>query len=239
MFEDMAPSLAARLQATSYALGLDQSLREIADVVYDMDVAGATERDINRRIHAWMNTHGLGYAAWHEEVTEALGDLPIFGKLDLNKVWLAYGVEPWLQECIRSVAFTDEPTPFLPFACGIWFEDDTQDPPLLIAVLTPLSDPEVAAKQLKEKHRKMYGRRASGSPRKDEVFNARMLARHNAGMSYRDIAIQNLREECPDITGNPYRHKDKIKTEREKVAKAIPAAEKLWKERGLGSSIAD
>lgn len=163
MFEDMAPSLAARLQATSYALGLDQSLLEIADVVYDMDGRGATERDINRRIHAWMNAHGLGYEAWREEVTEALGDFPIFAKLDLNKLSLAYRVEPWLQECIRSLAFTDEPTAFLPFACGIWFEDDTQDPPLLIAVLTPHSDPDLAAKQLKEKHRKMYGKRASGA----------------------------------------------------------------------------
>jgi hypothetical protein len=237
--ENTPAELVRRLQATSYALSLGEGLQEIADTVYDLDASGATERQIDRRIHKWMNEHGFGYESWLAEVQEGFKGLPLFERFDLNKLWLAYGVEPWLRECIRSIAFTDEPTPFLPFAAGFWIEDDTQDPPVLIAVLTPLTDPELAAKQLKEKHRKMYGTRASGSPRKDEVFNARMLARHRAGMSYNEIAIQNLREQHPDVVTNPHRYRAELKTEREKVAKRVRAAEDLWKKRGLDSSIAD
>ncbi len=83
----------------------------------------------------------------------------------MHKLWEAYGVEPWLRECVRSVAFTEEPTPFLPFAAGYWIEDTWSEEPTLIAVMTPLTDPKLAAKQLIEKHKKMFGK-ASGSPRK-------------------------------------------------------------------------
>ena len=60
MSENTPAELVRRLQATSYALSLGESLQEIADEVYDLDAGGATERQIDRHIHAWMNEHGFG-----------------------------------------------------------------------------------------------------------------------------------------------------------------------------------
>lgn len=239
VFENVASELVARLQATSYALSVGEDLQEIADQVYEMNAAGASEKQINRRIRKWMSENGMSYETWLEEVCQEFTDVPALDHFDLHKVWLAYGIEPWLRECVRSIAFTDEPIPFFPFALGFWIEDDTQDPPMLIGVMTPLTDPQLAARQLVEKHRMLYGKRASGSARKDEVFNARMLARHRAGMSYKDIAIQNLREAHPDIVGRPDRYGTELRRERERVAKAVRAAQELWKQRGLDSSIDD
>lgn len=232
----MPSDLVSRLQATSYALSLQQSLRDIADEVYDLEIAGASTKQVNRRINDWMKERGLDYETWFAEMDEQLKDAPFFKVLDWNKVWLGYGVEPWLRECIRSVAYTDEPTPFLPFAAGYWMVDDLSDEPTLIAVMTPLTDPELAASQLKKKHKEVFGIRASGSPRKDEVKNARMLAMSREGMSYQDIAIQNLREKYPDIITRQHKYRDAIRTEKSRVAKAVSAAKKLWKERGLDSS---
>ena len=241
MFEDMAPSLAARLQATSYALGLDQSLLEIADVVYDMDAAGASERDINRRIHAWMNEHGLGYETWREEVSEALGGPPDLrqarpqqGLARVRRGAVASGVHP-LARLHRGAHARSFPS-----RAAFWFEDDTQDPPLLIAVLTPLIRPRSRRQAAQGEAPQDVRQAGLGSPaqrRGLQRSDARQAQR--AGMSYNEIAIQNLREEHPDIVRNPHRYKAELKTERERVAKAVRAAERLWKERGLDSSIAD
>jgi hypothetical protein len=238
MFDDMPSELIARLTATSYALSLRQDLQDIADKVYDLNASGATERDINRRIHRWMKEKGLDYESWLAEVEPELEQAGLVGRFDLNKMWIGYGVEPWLRECIRSVAFTNEPIPFLPFAAGYWIEDTNSEEPRLIAVLTPLSDPHLAARQLVEKHKKVFGTRASGSPRKDEVENARMLALHHEGMSYKEIAIQNLRARYPDIVTRPDKYRTELTRETERVKKAVPAAERLWKERGVDSSLA-
>ncbi len=58
MLENVPESLVARLQATSYALSLRQNLQDIADEVYDLTTSGATEREVNRRIHEWMQGEG-------------------------------------------------------------------------------------------------------------------------------------------------------------------------------------
>ena len=236
MYDDLEPSLVKRLQAASYALPVQELLREVADVVSDLDAKGATDSQINLLIHTWMEKNGFGFEAWRAGMEEDFKGVPLFEAFDKQKLWRAYGVEEWLRECIRSIAFTDEPIPFLPFAAGYWINDDTTDPPTLIAVLTPLSDPQLAARQLIEKHRKVFGKTASGSPHSNEVFNAQMLARHRAGMSYTEIAIQNLRSKYPDITANSRKRRPELEREKERVAKAVPAARELWKERGLDSS---
>lgn len=64
-----------------------------------------------------------------------------------------------------------------------------------------------------------------------------MLARHRQGMSYREIAIQNLRDQYPDIVARPSKYKKQLGTERERVRKAIAADKEVWKERGAISSI--
>jgi hypothetical protein len=235
VYDDLEPSLVQRLQAASFALPITEKLREIADEVYEMDHEGRSDKEIDERIREWTDEAGFGYSAWLADFkTEFAGTL--FEGFDLRKLWNAYGIEEWIAECVRSIAFTDEPIPFLPFAAGYWYEDRKSEPPRLIAVMTPLSDPKLAARQLVDKHRTLFGKVASGSPRKDEVFNARMLDRHRNGMSYRDIAIQNLRDRYPDIVRNPRKYKKQLATERERVVKAIRAAEELWNSRGLGDS---
>lgn len=236
MFDEMNQSLIQRLQAVSYAIPVVEKLQDVADEVYDMDARGCTDREISKHIKDWAKDNGFGFEDWETEMRADLKDTPFLEYLDLRKLWKAYRLDEWMQECVRSIAFTDKPIPFLPFAAGYWIEDPNTDPPTLIAVMTSLSDPKLAAKQLVEKHQKIFGKRASGSPRKDEVDNARMIARHRSGMSYRDIAIQNLRNEYPDIISRPHKYKDKIETERQRVIKAIKAAQELWKERDWDSS---
>ncbi|MHB1477598.1 MAG: hypothetical protein ACYCXD_08500 [Coriobacteriia bacterium] len=55
-------------------------------------------------------------------------------------------------------------------------------------------------------------------------------------MSYRDIAIQNLRGKYPEIVKHPRKYQKQLDTERERVVKAIKAAQVLWNARGLGDS---
>lgn len=235
MYDNLDPDLHRRLLAASYALPVTERLQEIADEVYDLDHAGASDREIDRRIEEWTEQTGFGFDAFLADFqTEFAGSL--FGSVDPKKLWNAYGFMPWLKECVRSIAFTDEPIPFLPLAAGCWLEDRNSDPPLLIAVMTPLTDTKLAAKQLVEKHREFYGKKASGNVRHDEVYNARMLDRHRRKMSYRDIAIQNLRDQYPEIIRNPRKYKKQLDTERERVIKAIKAAQELWNSRGFGDS---
>lgn len=235
MYDDLEPELLQRLQAASYALPITEKLQGIADEVYDMDHERRTDKEIDRRIREWANDAGYGYKDF---VADFRADFAgtMFEKLDTRGLWEAYGMDEWLKECVRSIAFTDEPIPFLPFAAGYWMSLPNEDPPILIAVMTPLSDPKLAARQLLDKHREVFGKLASGSPRKDEVFNARMLDRHRQGMSYKEIAIQNLSDKYPDIIRNPRKYKKQLDTERARVIKAIKAAEELWNSRGLGDS---
>lgn len=238
MLEGTPEGLMARLKATSYAMSLPEDLRDISEAVYDLAARGATDKEIDAHIHSWMKEREIDFEHWRAQMDEEFADAPF--RLDelfnMNKLWQAYGIEPWLRECIRSLSFTDEPTPFLPFAAGYWIEDTLSDPPVLVAVMTPLTDPKLAAKQLVEKHRKVFGAQASGSARKEEVDNARMLAMKNEGFSYTDIAYYNLRKTHPDIVQRPDKYRAELKREKERVAKAVAAARRLWKERGVESS---
>lgn len=238
MYDDLAPELVQRLLGASYALPIPEKLREVADEVYDMDADGRTDKEIDAHIVKWMNANGFGYKEWVAELEQEMRGSLFEGIIDTQKTWRAFGLEEWFKECIRSIAFTDEPIPFFPLAAGYWLPMPNLDPPMLVAVMTPLSDPKLAAKQLIEYHRKLFGDKATTNPRVDEVFNARMLARHRAGMSYRDIAIQNLRGRHPDIVRNPRKYQAELDTERERVVKAIRTAQELWNARGLGDSTA-
>ncbi len=57
-------------------------------------------------------------------------------------------------------------------------------------------------------------------------------------MSYREIAIQDLREQYPDIVRRPDRYRTQIAERRERVKDGIAAANRLWEER-LGESPTD
>lgn len=239
MFEGLDPSILSRLQAVSFALPVEEALQDLADEVVDLDQAGRSSKQVNRHIRAWMDEHECGFRDFEIDLRAVLEGSPWLEAIDAHKLWNAFGYEQWLRECVRSIAYTYEPTPFHPFAMGFWIEDPNSDPPVLIAVMTPLSDPQLAARQVIEKHRKVFGNRASGSPRKNEVENARMLSQRRAGMPVRDIAIQNLRNTHPDIVTRHWKYKVEIDREVERVKKILPSARQLWKERGLESSPED
>jgi hypothetical protein len=235
--ETVPVELLTRLQAASYALPVEEALRDIADDVAGWGADGLPDAQIDARIVEWMDEHGFGYSTWKDELDkDEFGLLSQYPNLDPAKLWKVFGFEAWVKDCIRSLAFTDELIPFHAWSAGMWLEQPDGDPPLLIAIITPLSDPQLAARQLIEKHRKLFGDKATRSTRKDEVANARMLHRKRDGMSYTDIAIQNLRQQHPDIVSHAHRYRAEIKRERERVIKCIRAAEEPWKERLPDSS---
>jgi hypothetical protein len=162
-----------------------------------------------------MDEDCFGYSTWKDELDkDELGLLSQYPNLDPVKLWKVFGFEAWVKDCIRSLAFTHELIPFHAWSAGMWLEQPDDDPPLLIAIITPLSDPQLdpqlAARQLIEKHRKLFGDKATRSTRKDEVANARMLHRKRDGMSYTDIAIQSLRQQHPDIVSHAHRYRAEI-----------------------------
>ena len=94
-------------------------------------------------------------------------------------------------------------------------EFPNEDPPIVIAIMTPLTDARLAGKQVEQKCKQFFGAKAAKSNKKDEVEAARMLQMKREGMSLRDIAIQNLRTKYPDIVEHPVRHRAKIATEKD------------------------
>lgn len=230
MLEQIDEGLLRRLQAASHALPVVETFRDLADEVSGWTVDGVSDREIDKRISSWLDEQGFGYEQWKVEM-EADGIATLAPGLDLRKLWKVYGIEQWVIDCVRSVAFTDEPIPFLPFSAGFWLEYPEGDSPMLVAVMTPLTDPDLAAKQLKKKHREFFGAKATKSNKRDEVEAAKMLEMHRQKMSYREIAIQNLRSRFPDIVEHPTRHRAKIATEKDRVAKRIKSTEETWKER--------
>lgn len=238
ILDQIDEALLRRLQAASHALPVVERLQDLADDVSGWTVDGVSDKEIDKRIASWLDEQGFGYENWKADM-EADGIASLAPGLDLRKLWKVYGIEQWVIDFVRSIAFTDEPIAFLPFSAGFWLEYPEGDPPMLVAVMTPLTDPELAAKQLKKKHKEFFGARAAKANRRDEVEAAKMLQMHRQGMSYREIAIQNLRSNYPDIVEHPTRHRGKIATERDRVAKRITSAEETWKERLGESSTAD
>ncbi len=238
MHEGLDHGLARRLTAASYALPLEEVLRELADDVASWDEAGLGTKAIDSRILKWGHDNGFDFDDWARGFEEEFpGHRDTCPTLDLPKLWKAMGFEDWLIACVRSLAFTDTPIHFHPLAAGFWMPIPNADPPLLIAYMTPLTDPDLAARQLKGQFEKVFGPKAARKTRSNEVENARMLSRHRQGMSYKEIAIQNLRDRYPDIVSRPSKYSAQIKTERERVIKAIAASQAVWKERLPDSSI--
>lgn len=230
--DDLDPALLDRLTAASFALGVEDAVRGIADDVAGWDADHLTASQIDNRILEWAAAHGWDYDDWLQELErDRPGLWQAFPTLNPKRVWELFGFDQWLIDCVRSYAFTDEPIPFLPFAAGLWIEQPESNPPMLACYITALTDPQIAAKQLIEKHKRLFGAKAGRSTRAQDVDNARMLHKHRQGMSYREIAIQNLRDKHPDIITNPNKYRKPLKTERERVVKCIAAAEELWKER--------
>jgi hypothetical protein len=235
MFETVDSELMRRLKAASYALPVVEMFRDLADEVACWSVEGVSDKEIDKLIVAWLDEHECGFDAWMVAM-EQDGIAALAPGLDLHRLWGVYGVEQWAVECVRSLAFTDEPTAFLPFTAGFMIDYPDDELPMLIAIMTPLTDLDLAGRQIKERGRAFFGDRAAKPNRRDEVEAAKMLHQKRAGMSYRDIAIENLRSTFPDIIRHPTRHRERIATEKDRVAKRIKAAQKTWNERLSESS---
>lgn len=225
-------ALQDRLLAASYALPVQEMLQDLADEIDGWWADGVLEDEIDRRGRAWLEEHL--FADGPEELEAEFGAiLALVPNVDPKKLYDALGVETWALDCAKNIARTGEPLPFYPLAGGFYFTIPDPELPVLVCVTTPLSDPQLAARQMVKQHKKLVGTVAAKRNKLDEVDAARMLAMHRQGMSYREIAIQNLRDDYPDIIASPHRHRDKLDRERNRVAKRIAALQKVWKERGV------
>jgi len=162
-----------RLQAASHALPVVEMFRDLADDVFDWNHSRTSKREIDRRIVLWMNSQGFGYDNWRQELEDE-GFPELMPGLNTRRLYELYGIESWVIECVRSIAFTDEPAPFFPYTAGFFLEYPEGDPPLLIAIMTPLTDPDLASKQVKKKLREFFGSKAMKANKRDEVEAARM-----------------------------------------------------------------
>lgn len=236
--QELQPEVMERLKAASWATPVMEALQEIADQVADWTADGLSDRAVDARVVAWLEANGRGYTDWLEGADED-GVLALMSGMNPRAVYDAFGYEAWYIECIRSIAFDWEPAPFIPWLMGYYYSIPDDEVPMLVAVMTPMSDLKLALKQIEDSYKKLFGKGAARPSRVSEVQDAKMLYLRRQGMSYREIAIQNLRSKYPDIIGRETRYRREIATEKERVAKAIPAVEKRWKERGLDSSIAE
>lgn len=225
-------ALQDRLLAASYALPVQEALQDLADDIDSCWADGVPEEEIDRRGRAWLEEHL--FPDGPSEMEQLLGPfLTLLPGVDPKKLYDALGIETWALDCAKNIARTGEPLPFYPLSGGFYFPVADQEFPVLVCVTTPLTDIELASRQMVKQHKKLFGTVAPKRNKLDEVDAARMLAMHRQGMSYREIAIQNLRDDYPDITASPYRYRDKITTERNRVAKRIAALQKVWNERGV------
>ena len=110
-----------------------------------------------------------------------------------------------------------------------------EDRPAVWAVATPFTDPEAMAKTFVRMCRKTFGKQAfrevsqhAPHGRPHAFTPEEMASMHERGMSYREIAIQSLRAEFPEIVGSPDSFKVEIKKERARIIKVIAAAHELW-----------
>jgi hypothetical protein len=154
--------------------------------------------------------------------------------------------DEWLIECVKSVARTGKPLPFF-YAIGDVFVDKSlgEDDPLVWAVATSATNPEVVAKKFVRKCKEVFGSQVvkDQNPRRmlpGQLTPAESYEKHVLqGMSYRDIAIQNLRHSSPGIIDNPHRYKRRIEQERARLVDEIERFAKLWGKRLPDSPIAE
>jgi len=170
---------------------------------------------------------------------EMCGDIPALRSMrgeDRERLLDLFAVERWTAENIRRSVREETPLPFGIAVGGVWLDTSNgNDWPAVWAVATPASDPEAMAKTFLRTCQRAFGKQAfrdvsqharRGKPQ--PLTPEEMAAMHQRGMSYREIAIQSLRSEHPDIVENPGAFRSEIKSERARIIKVIRAAQGLW-----------
>ncbi len=68
MLEHIDEGLFKRLQAASYALPVVEAFQDLADDVSGWTVDGISDKEIDKRIVAWLDDNGFGFDEWKAEM---------------------------------------------------------------------------------------------------------------------------------------------------------------------------
>lgn len=213
---------------------LVELFQDLADEVEDWWARGLPESQIDAQI-----AQGLRAFGWDTELF--FGMVPGLASLTADQIASlarALRLEEWTLGCVKCIAKTGRPLPFI-FAIGDVFVDSTtlgDEEKLVWAVATQMTNPEVVAKKFVRKCKETFGGQVTKDlkprvQRPGQLTPAEALAANDRGMSYRDIAIQNLRHTYPEIIAEPDLRKFEVRQERERVVEEIRAARALWNKR--------
>jgi hypothetical protein len=230
-------AIIARAQDYASAAPFAEFFQNLADEVDGWWADGVQEREIDERIRAWARDQEF-------DAESFVQNAPVLAHLTPEQrtaIGKALRFDEWSVACAKSIARTGKPIPFI-YAIGDVFTDEKSledDGEVLVwAVATRATDPEVVARKFVKVCKQTFGDQVSKEQRPrvrhpGQMTPAQALAAHRQRdpMSYRDIAIQNLRRTYPNIIANPHRYKQQIATERSRVVDEIRAAEELWDKR--------
>jgi len=229
--------LIGRAQELSDVIPLVELFQNLADEVEDWWVSGLPDSEIDEQI-----LQGARELGWNTDMF--FGNVPELASLTQDQVAAlvkALHLDEWTVGCVKAIARTGKPLPFI-FAIGDVFVDSTtlgDEEKLVWAVATRMTNPEVVAKKFVRRCKETFGDQVTKDlkpriQRPGQLTPAEAVAANNRGdrgMSYRDIAIQNLRHTYPEIIAKPWRRKFEIRQERERVVEEIRAARALWNKR--------
>ena len=209
--------------------------QDIADAVDEWWADGVAEDEIDRRIRAWLKANEFDPHEWIVDDPA----LARFTEKEKHALIEALQINKWALASIKHIANTGKPLPFYPFMHGDVIVDNTTmgDGEVMIwAFATRFTDPSVVAAKFMAKCREQFGEQAFKNLDKSQEA-AEFVRMHRQGMSYKEIAIQSLREQIPEVVRHPELYKKQIKKERWRVIGAIKAQTKLWNERAPFDSI--
>jgi len=222
----------ARAQEVADVIPFVKLFQDLADDVDGWWADGVPERQIDEQIIA--RSRQLGFDT--DEFVRGVPELRSLDAAQVNSSIKALRLDDWTIDCVKSIARTGKPLPFI-YAIGDVFVSSLGDEETLVwAVATSATNPEVVAKKFVRKCKETFGDQVTKDvkPRVQhpgQMTPAEALAANDRGMSYRDIAIQNLRRTYPEIIEHPRRRRLEIKKERERVVEEIRAARALWNKR--------
>ena len=226
--------LIKRAEELSNAVPFVEFFQDLADTTQVWMEKGLSEQELDERV-----LEGVRELGWDAEVmAKEIPQLEIIPEEKRAEFLRLLKIETWAVECVKSIAKDEKPIPFI-YGVGdvivdVWTFGP--DEPLVWACATAATPPEALAKKLLKTCRETFGRQASKDPkprvkRKGQKTPAEATAAHRQGMSYAEIAVQNLRGTHPDIIASPGRFKKQIETERMRLRDEIHSFEKLWEKR--------
>lgn len=231
--EDIA--IIKRGQQYAEAMSLRNAFADAADDVEEMWRKGVPDTVVDRHLHAWIEEEGISARPFLDD-ERSLDHLTSEQKDMLAQ---ALRFDEWIRECVKAIARTGKPLPFFYAIGDVFVDTDTlkeEGDSIVWAVGTRATNPEVIAKKFVKTCKQVFGDQVTKDQRPKQRHAGQLtpteaLGRFKEGMSYREIAIQNLRYDFPDVIEHPHRYRAEIKKERHAVIEEIRTAQKLWGER--------